>query len=96
LQDSDSAKVPGAFILGVLIELAIGVTTGIIVAVKRGVVEGFANIFVLVGLALPQFWSGIILLFLASLTVRAWLGCDLGRFVGAASGSRIAPTRCGR
>jgi len=50
-------------ILGVLIELAIGVTTGIIVAVKRGVVEGFSNIFVLVGLALPQFWLGIILLY---------------------------------
>jgi ABC-type dipeptide/oligopeptide/nickel transport system permease component len=50
-------------IFGVLIELAIGVTTGIIVAVKRGVVEGFSNIFVLVGLALPQFWLGIILLY---------------------------------
>jgi peptide/nickel transport system permease protein len=49
--------------LGVLIELAIGVTTGIIVAVKRGVVEGFSNIFVLVGLAIPQFWLGIILLY---------------------------------
>ena len=50
-------------ILGVLIELAIGVTTGIIVAVKRGAIEGFSNIFVLVGLALPQFWLGIILLY---------------------------------
>src|ERR687886_3098608 len=49
--------------LGVLIELAIGITTGIVVAVKRGVVEGFSNIFVLVGLALPQFWLGIILLY---------------------------------
>jgi peptide/nickel transport system permease protein len=50
-------------ILGILIELSIGITTGIIVAVKRGVVEGFSNIFVLVGLALPQFWLGIILLY---------------------------------
>lgn len=51
-------------LFGVAIELAIGVTTGIIVAVKRGFVEGFSNIFVLVGLALPQFWLGIILLYL--------------------------------
>jgi ABC-type dipeptide/oligopeptide/nickel transport system permease component len=50
-------------VFGVLIELAIGVTTGIIVAVKRGVVEGFSNILVLVGLAVPQFWLGIILLY---------------------------------
>lgn len=50
-------------IAGVLIELAIGVTTGIVVAVRRGVVEGISNIFVLVGLAIPQFWLGIILLF---------------------------------
>jgi peptide/nickel transport system permease protein len=50
-------------VFGVLIELAIGVTTGIIVAVKRGVVEGFSNVLVLVGLAVPQFWLGIILLY---------------------------------
>ena len=50
-------------VAGVLIELAIGVTTGIIVAVKRGAAESFSNVFVLVGLAVPQFWLGIILLF---------------------------------
>lgn len=50
-------------VAGVIVELAIGVTTGIIVAVKRGAAEGFSNLIVLLGLAIPQFWLGIILLF---------------------------------
>ncbi|WP_273888346.1 ABC transporter permease [Rubrobacter naiadicus] len=50
-------------VAGVIVELAIGVTTGIIVAVKRGFLEGISNVLVLIGLAVPQFWLGILLLF---------------------------------
>jgi len=50
---------------GLLVELLFGVTLGIIAAVRRGrPTDGIAMTIALLGLAIPSFWLGLILLYL--------------------------------
>ncbi len=50
---------------GLLVELLFGVTLGIIAAVRRGrPTDGIAMTIALLGLAVPSFWLGLILLYL--------------------------------
>jgi len=55
---------------GLLVELIIGVTLGIAAAVYRGSgIDGASMVFVLLALAVPPFWLGIILLYLFAYVV---------------------------
>ena len=55
---------------GLLVEIVIGVTLGVAAAVYRGSgIDGGSMIFVLLALAVPPFWLGIILLYLFAYVV---------------------------
>ena len=55
---------------GLLVEIVIGVTLGVAAAVYRGsAIDGGSMIFVLLALAVPPFWLGIILLYLFAYVV---------------------------
>ncbi len=60
-------------LLAILIALAIGITAGIVSAVAKGTVWDYAaNAFALWGLSTPNFWLGIMLILLFSVTL-GWL-----------------------
>src|SRR5215471_11653769 len=60
-------------ILAILIALAIGITAGVVSAVFRdSVLDYAANMFALWGLSTPNFWLGIMLILLFSVTL-GWL-----------------------
>jgi peptide/nickel transport system permease protein len=59
--------------LAMLIALAIGITAGIVSAVAKGTLWDYAaNVFALWGLSTPNFWLGIMLILLFSVTL-GWL-----------------------
>ena len=59
--------------MAIVIALLIGVTAGIISAVKKGTVWDYAaNVFALWGISTPNFWLGIMLIFLFSVQL-GWL-----------------------
>jgi len=59
--------------MALLIALAIGIPAGIVSAVKRGTAWDYgANIFALWGISTPNFWLGILLIFLFAVTLN-WL-----------------------
>src|SRR3989475_2547905 len=59
--------------MAMLIALAIGITAGIISAVKKNTVWDYAaNLFALWGISTPNFWLGIMLIFLFSVEL-GWL-----------------------
>jgi peptide/nickel transport system permease protein len=59
--------------MAIVIALAIGVSAGIVSAVKKGTVWDYAaNVFALWGLSTPNFWLGIMLIFLFSVEL-GWL-----------------------
>ncbi|HEX7271060.1 MAG TPA: ABC transporter permease [Casimicrobiaceae bacterium] len=59
--------------LAIVIALVIGVTAGIVSAVAKGTVWDYAaNVFALWGLSTPNFWLGIMLILLFSVTL-GWL-----------------------
>jgi peptide/nickel transport system permease protein len=59
--------------MAIVIALLIGITAGIVSAVKRDTIWDYAaNIFALWGLSTPNFWLGIMLIFLFSVTL-GWL-----------------------
>src|SRR5262249_40131755 len=60
-------------LLAIVIAATIGVSAGIISAVKKGTVWDYAaNVFALWGLSTPNFWLGIMLIFLFSVEL-GWL-----------------------
>ena len=60
-------------VMAMLFALLIGIPAGIVSAVKRGTVwDGAANVAALAGLSTPNFWLGIMLIFLFSVTL-GWL-----------------------
>jgi peptide/nickel transport system permease protein len=59
--------------MAIVIALAIGVSAGIVSAVKKGTVWDYAaNVFALWGLSTPNFWLGIMMIFLFSVEL-GWL-----------------------
>lgn len=59
--------------LGTLVSLTIGIPLGIISAAKRNtIVDNIAMFFAMIGVSMPIFWQGILLLLLFSVTLR-WL-----------------------
>ncbi len=57
-------------VAGLLIEVLVGVSLGVAAAVGRGTgVDGAAMVFVLLALAIPHFWLGIMLLYLLAYVV---------------------------
>jgi peptide/nickel transport system permease protein len=59
--------------MAIVIALLIGVTAGIVSAVKKGTVWDYAaNVFALWGISTPNFWLGIMLIFLFSVQL-GWL-----------------------
>jgi peptide/nickel transport system permease protein len=70
------AKLPVTLQLGlmaIVIAVTIGVSAGIVSAVKKGTVWDYAaNVFALWGLSTPNFWLGIMLIFLFSVEL-GWL-----------------------
>jgi peptide/nickel transport system permease protein len=49
---------------GLIVELVIGVSLGIVASVRKGgLIDGVATTMALVGLAVPSFWLGLILLY---------------------------------
>jgi peptide/nickel transport system permease protein len=57
-------------LLGVVGELLIGVTLGFVAALKRATaLEGVASVIATVGLTLPSFWLGMILLYLLAFRI---------------------------
>src|SRR5207249_9983065 len=60
-------------LIAIVIALSIGVTAGVISAVARGTVWDYAaNVFALWGLSTPNFWLGIMMILLFSVTL-GWL-----------------------
>jgi peptide/nickel transport system permease protein len=60
-------------LMAIVIAVTIGVSAGIVSAVKRGTVWDYAaNVFALWGLSTPNFWLGIMLIFLFSVEL-GWL-----------------------
>ena len=60
-------------IMGLVVAIIIGVPIGILAALKRGrVADYLATVFVLLGLSVPSFWLGILLILLFSLRL-GWL-----------------------
>ena len=60
-------------LMAIVIALTIGVSAGVVSAVKRGTVWDYAaNVFALWGLSTPNFWLGIMLIFLFSVEL-GWL-----------------------
>ena len=60
-------------VMALLISLAIGVTAGVISAVRKGtIVDYVANVVALAGISVPNFWLGIMLIFLFSVQL-GWL-----------------------
>jgi peptide/nickel transport system permease protein len=60
-------------ILALLFAVAVGLPAGIIAAVRPGSLpDVFLNLFALVGVSMPTFWSGLLLIFLFSLGL-GWL-----------------------
>ncbi|HXW23133.1 MAG TPA: ABC transporter permease [Xanthobacteraceae bacterium] len=60
-------------LMAIVISLIIGVSAGIVSAVKKGTVWDYAaNVFALWGLSTPNFWLGIMLIFLFSVEL-GWL-----------------------
>src|ERR1700750_2587559 len=76
VRDLIQQKLPVTLQLGLMamvIAFSIGVPAGIISAVKRGTVWDYAaNIFSLWGISTPNFWLGIMLIFLFSIELK-WL-----------------------
>jgi peptide/nickel transport system permease protein len=59
--------------MAIVIALLIGVTAGVISAVKKGTIWDYAaNVFALWGISTPNFWLGIMLIFLFSVQL-GWL-----------------------
>src|SRR6476660_1354284 len=59
--------------IAIVIALAIGIPAGVISAVRRGTAWDYgANVFALWGLSTPNFWLGIMLILLFSVTL-GWL-----------------------
>lgn len=57
--------------LAMIIALLVGVPLGIVAAVRRGTAaEGAANIFALSGISVPNFWLGILLIFVVAVHWR--------------------------
>src|ERR1044072_7239118 len=76
VRDLIAEKVPGTLQLAsmaIIIALLIGVTAGVISAVKKGAVWDYAaNAFALWGISTPNFWLGIMLIFVFSIQL-GWL-----------------------
>ncbi|MCS0501928.1 ABC transporter permease [Ancylobacter mangrovi] len=57
--------------MSMLIALVVGVPLGILAAVRRGTIwEGLANILALSGISIPNFWLGILLIFVVAVHWR--------------------------
>ncbi len=55
------------------VALIIGLTTGVVAAIKRGTVfDTGSMVFALLGVSLPSFWLGLMMIFLFAVTLR-WL-----------------------
>jgi len=71
VSDELLARLPSTALLaflGVLVSALIGVTAGIIAAVKQySVIDNVATVIALTGVSLPTFWSGLMLLMVFSL-----------------------------
>jgi peptide/nickel transport system permease protein len=60
-------------LLGLLVAVVIGIPIGILAAVRRGKIADYAaSAFVLVGLSVPSFWLGVLLILLFALRL-GWL-----------------------
>jgi peptide/nickel transport system permease protein len=60
-------------VMGLLVAIAIGIPIGILAALKRGrVADYLATAFVLLGLSVPSFWLGVLLILLFALRL-GWL-----------------------
>jgi peptide/nickel transport system permease protein len=58
-------------ILSILVALALGIPAGVIAAVKRGSLPDYASGFLaLVGLSIPHFWLGLLLILLLAVRLR--------------------------
>ena len=56
-----------------LVALIIGLSTGVVAAIKRGTVfDTGSMVFALLGVSLPSFWLGLMMIFLFAVTLR-WL-----------------------
>ena len=65
--------VPTLFFVSILIALAIGISMGVVSAVKKDTVWDYAaNVIALWGLSTPNFWLGIMLIFLFAVNL-GWL-----------------------
>src|SRR3954470_18441615 len=59
--------------MAIVIAILIGITAGVVSAVKKGTAWDYAaNVFALWGISLPNFWLGIMLIFLFSIEL-GWL-----------------------
>jgi peptide/nickel transport system permease protein len=58
-------------LLSILVGLAIGIPAGVIAAVKRGSAADYASgLFALVGLSIPHFWLGLLLILLLAVNLH--------------------------
>jgi peptide/nickel transport system permease protein len=58
-------------ILSILVGLVIGIPAGVIAAVKRGSLPDYASgLLALVGLSIPHFWLGLLLILLLAVQLR--------------------------
>lgn len=71
-------------LLSLLLSLLIGIPAGLICAAKRGTwLDGMVRVSALVGISLPHFWVGLMLILVFGLTLR-WI--PSGGYVSLASG----------
>jgi len=62
-------------VMAMIVAILVGVPAGILAAVKKGTITDYlANFFALSGLSIPNFWLGILLIFLVSVQL-GWLLC---------------------
>ncbi|MEF2548585.1 ABC transporter permease [Aurantimonas sp. E1-2-R+4] len=60
-------------VMAMIVAILVGVPAGILAAVKKGTITDYlANFFALSGLSIPNFWLGILLIFLVSVQL-GWL-----------------------
>jgi peptide/nickel transport system permease protein len=60
-------------VMSMILALAIGIPAGIVSAVKKGTLTDYvANVIALIGLSIPNFWLGIMMILLVAVKLR-WL-----------------------